>query len=464
MEKDTRISKTTREYYQKGVNALKKNNYDYAIEMLLQVVQEEPLFHEARHELHRAEYEKYSSQPPSLVSLLLIKINNLIPLIMAVYYESLKQHDKAIAFYEDLLRYDLCNSRYLNKIYNLARKAEYTDIAIIALESMYRLDKNSSEIAQNLGRLYRDSGNIQKATFFFKRAIELDPHNQKLTKSFKDLEALHTIQSGGWDKKDSYRSKLKDEETTQSLEKRNRLIDQTGVSKEELKEKEDALAAGIENVANWIALIDFCIESDLLKMAHEKIADAQKRFPTDQDIKERVNAYNQRYYAASIQKTKAALKESPGDTALQEEIRTHERNLAKTNITILSGKTKLYPNDLGLKYELGLAYFDLGSFDEAIGEFQQAVKDPALSVRALNKLGAAFGAKKMHDLAVVQFNKALEKVPGINETSKDIIYNLGKSLEAMGKRDEALTQYKKIYEADISYRDIAKKIDEFYRS
>jgi hypothetical protein len=37
------------------------------------------------------------------------------------------------------------------------------------------------------------------------------------------------------------------------------------------------------------------------------------------------------------------------------------------------------------------------------------------------------------------------------------------SFEAMGKRDEALTQYKKIYEADISYRDVAQKIEQFYQ-
>jgi tetratricopeptide (TPR) repeat protein len=293
MEKEIKASKALREYFQKGVNALEKKNYDYAIEMLLQVVQEEPSYSEARHELHRAEYEKYSHQPPSLVALILIKVNNLIPLIMAYYYESVKKFEKAIAFYEDLLRYDLCNQRYLNKIYSLALKAEYPDIAIIALESMYRLNKNKSEIAQNLGRLYRDKGDIQKATFFFKRAIEIDPHNQKLTKAFKDLEALHTIHSGGWDKKDSYRSKLKDEETTQSLEKTNRLIDSTGVSEAELSKREAALAKNPELLPTWLELIDFCLESGLLKKAHEKIAQAQKNFPNTDELKERVNAYNQ---------------------------------------------------------------------------------------------------------------------------------------------------------------------------
>ena len=99
MKQESQPSKTVKEYFQKGVNALEKKNYDYAIEMLLQVVQEDPFYFEARQELHRAEYEKYSNQPPTLVSLILVKVNNLIPLRMAVYYESVKNCEKAIAFY-----------------------------------------------------------------------------------------------------------------------------------------------------------------------------------------------------------------------------------------------------------------------------------------------------------------------------------------------------------------------------
>jgi hypothetical protein len=43
-----------------------------------------------------------------------------------------------------------------------------------------------------------------------------------------------------------------------------------------------------------------------------------------------------------------------------------------------------------------------------------------------------------------------------------LIYNLGTVLEAMEKKEEAIEQFKQIYEADIGYRDVAAKVDAYY--
>jgi tetratricopeptide (TPR) repeat protein len=51
----------------------------------------------------------------------------------------------------------------------------------------------------------------------------------------------------------------------------------------------------------------------------------------------------------------------------------------------------------------------------------------------------------------------------INNKTKAIIYNLGLAYEEMNKPDEAVKQFKKIYEVDISYKDVAKKIEEAYK-
>jgi hypothetical protein len=43
-----------------------------------------------------------------------------------------------------------------------------------------------------------------------------------------------------------------------------------------------------------------------------------------------------------------------------------------------------------------------------------------------------------------------------------LVYALGSVLEKMGKAGEAIEQFKQIYEIDIGYRDVAKKVDDFY--
>jgi len=35
-------------------------------------------------------------------------------------------------------------------------------------------------------------------------------------------------------------------------------------------------------------------------------------------------------------------------------------------------------------------------------------------------------------------------------------------LESMGKKEEAIEQFKTIYETDISYQDVAAKVDAYY--
>ena len=56
----------------------------------------------------------------------------------------------------------------------------------------------------------------------------------------------------------------------------------------------------------------------------------------------------------------------------------------------------------------------------------------------------------------------LEEKVVFDDEKKDLIYALGCVLEKMGKREEAIEQFKQIYEVDIAYRDVAAKVDAYY--
>ena len=68
----------------------------------------------------------------------------------------------------------------------------------------------------------------------------------------------------------------------------------------------------------------------------------------------------------------------------------------------------------------------------------------------------------MNDLAVRQFQNALKEKVGFDDERKEILYWLGVALEKMGKRDEAIEQFKLIYEVDSAYRDVAARVDAYY--
>ena len=456
-------SKTINDYFEKGVNAFNKGNYEYAIEMLLQVVQEEPRFTEAREKLHEAERENHKKNPPSLISLIMVKLNNLIPLALASVASAKQDYKKAIAFYEDILRYEPTNISYLRKLYNLGLKAEWLDVALVSLESLFMLNPKNADIAQNLGNLYRDTQEIEKAAYYYKKSLEINPINQKVSKSLKDLEALRTIKTGGWDQKGSYRAKLQDEEESQKFERDAKMATDDSSKDAKFNEMKTALSQNSDAIAEWLKFIDFCIDTEKHEEAEEFIKDAQAKFPNDEGIASRSHAVKKKLSEKKINILQEKIAKMPANETLKKELAAEQKKQVILDIEELENRTTLYPNDLALKYDLGEAYYAAANFDKALAQFQQAVKDPAVSTRALNKLGLSFHKKGMHDLAVLQFQKAIDKTPGINATSKDIIYNLGITIEAMGKREEAITEFKKIYEADIAYRDVAKKIEEFYK-
>ena len=68
----------------------------------------------------------------------------------------------------------------------------------------------------------------------------------------------------------------------------------------------------------------------------------------------------------------------------------------------------------------------------------------------------------MNDLAARRLQEALKEKPVFDEEKKDLVYQLGCVLEKMGKKEEAIEQFKQIYELDIGYKDVAAKVDNYY--
>ena len=68
----------------------------------------------------------------------------------------------------------------------------------------------------------------------------------------------------------------------------------------------------------------------------------------------------------------------------------------------------------------------------------------------------------MNDLAARTLQNAIKEKSGFDEEKKELIYALGIVLEKMGKMDEAIEQFKQIYEIDYGYKDVAAKVEASY--
>lgn len=117
------------------------------------------------------------------------------------------------------------------------------------------------------------------------------------------------------------------------------------------------------------------------------------------------------------------------------------------------------PNDAGSHIKMGEFYRQMGFLEEAIGEFQQASRDPAKMMAAVNHLALAYREKGYRDLAIRQFQKALDQPGYSDEELLDLRYNLAQVLEEEERFKEALQAYQECYAVDIRYRDVADRIE-----
>jgi tetratricopeptide (TPR) repeat protein len=121
---------------------------------------------------------------------------------------------------------------------------------------------------------------------------------------------------------------------------------------------------------------------------------------------------------------------------------------------------QLGSEDYDTRYNLGIAYKEMGLIDEAIAEFQIASKDSRRFLECCSMLGLCFVEKGMPKLALKWYQKGLETQGHAEEEYQGLRFDLAHAYEVMGEMDKALEIYYEIYGANANYRNVAKKIKE----
>jgi len=114
--------------------------------------------------------------------------------------------------------------------------------------------------------------------------------------------------------------------------------------------------------------------------------------------------------------------------------------------------------DYDAHYDLGVAYKEMGLLDEAIAQFQKALRGASHRVRSYEALGQCFVEKKQYPIAAALLQRATE-VPGSDDQQLvGVLYLLGFATEHLGRPAEALAYYLRVFAVDIEFRDIADRV------
>ena len=114
-------------------------------------------------------------------------------------------------------------------------------------------------------------------------------------------------------------------------------------------------------------------------------------------------------------------------------------------------------------YDLGVAYKEMGLMDEAVAEFQKALRGTAHRVRTYEALGQCFVEKDQYQVAASVLSRAIAIGEGDDHHLVGVLYLLGRATEALNKPSAALDYYQRVFAVDIEFRDVAERISEIER-
>ena len=429
----------------KAESAFQSRKYDLAIEIYQQALEIDPDNRRGRRGIRMAALKKVENNYPSGFS---IKIAT----VPARAGMANPNAEKKAAACESYLKVDPKNSSVAHKLALTLEKAGYLNGAIGVYEALIATAAKDENAYVNLGRLLGPK-DPENAIEHLETALSINRKNQQAIKIRKDLAAELSIQRTGFETAKTTHDLLRNKDQAKELGQQDRLqraADESGDYVARLK------AEVADNPGDAKALRKLAIaygQSQKYDDAMETWGLVLEADPTDFDARVKLGDLR----ISRIQRNLIAA-EKANDEA---ETTRLKRQLLQSRIMEYRTRVAEHPTDLGLRHELGQALLQAGDVDDAIGEFQKAVKDPRKRFEALSFLGECFLQKDLFDLAARQLERALEESPGLNsKQGKRVVYNLGLLHERQGDVPAARERYLSIYEVDVSYRDVAKKVTE----
>ena len=114
--------------------------------------------------------------------------------------------------------------------------------------------------------------------------------------------------------------------------------------------------------------------------------------------------------------------------------------------------------DYQTHYDLGIAFKEMGLLDEAIAEFQKALRAPEGRLRTAEALGVCFFEKGQHPVAAAIMRRAVDTLGGGDDEKIGLLYWLGRAEEEQGRGAEARTHYERALAVDIGFRDLGQRL------
>lgn len=437
-------------HLQKADEALRRRNWDFAIEVYQQLLELDPDLAEARGGLRQALKRRAEGTKGGRLFRALAGAG---PLAMAKTLAKAGKHGAAAKSLESYLA-----SNPLDEEGNLllgisCEAAGWSKSALSVYEFVAEIAPKNPEGLKRAGAMSYRQGDHAKALEYYERALQADPRDQEALKARKDLAAERALQAGRFDQVQHSREQIKNKDQAADLERTKRFQ----MSQEDLvtqrERLETAYAEAPKDPELMLQLVDI----------HERLKD----YDSAVDLAERALQYRKDSFELACRvgdlrskalKKRIAKADKEGDAAAASQL---EGELVDLEVDDFRRRVGIHPTDAALRFQLGKRLMKRKEYDAALSEFQKANADPRVQRDSRLAMAQCFQHKGFGDLAKKEYLRALEGLGDVDERAKEVLYNLALIAEADGAAPEARSYYARIYEVDIGYRDVSAKMEQF---
>ena len=457
-ERTDQAAQQAQNFFNKGVAAFERSNLDISIDLLMQCVTLAPGFSRARKVLRAAQIAKFRKEKKSGLAEKMQEVNAVMMRMKIMGLLKANKNDAALLECEKLLTMNPLHPQNVELAVQAADASGHPEAALFTVEAAYENNPDDMILLRRVADYYMTVGEYDKARDAYVKLNAFLPNDQTIFKQLKDAEARVTM-AAGWEeaagKKDAYRDLIANKDQAKKLDMQAKAVQSGSDADALIDEAKSRLEKEPNNLNFYRALARLYTQNRRYEEAVETLEGARKVNAADPELDRALSAAKAQAFEGKIEALKAA-----GDLAGAQNM---EQEMNQFVFDDLASRVQRYPNDLKLRFELGLQYFKYEYFDDAIGQLQLAQRSPKERVESLYYLAKCFAHKGQRDMAIMQLETANEQLPIMDDLKKKVMYELGTLAEAAGDIEKAFGYYKDVYAADIGFGDIGARMEHIYK-
>lgn len=443
----------------KAEAAMELRNWSYAVSLLQAILQKEPGFLDGRKSLRLAAVKANEGKRG-------VKLGGEALKVLKMQSQVKKNPIGVLnALEKEVLATDPYNPQANELFYEAAVAAGLPMSGGFALETVIEGDPDNLKFYHKLGDFYMDQEAYEQAAVTFGKIVDRDKTDLEATKKYKDATAKGSIASQKWDSEGDWRDLLKDKDQAAELESKGR----AAMTPEMLQQQVEILSAEYAQDQNNLDV------SKRLAGTYEEL----EQFPealqfyewafhlsgNDPALEKKVAQIREIVNSAHLDDLRRFIDENPEHPDVEQyKAQLAEAQKGQMDQLIAESQERVdrNPTDNELRFELGERLFKAEKYKDAIKHLQQAKRSPSLRIKVMSMLGQCYDRMNMTDLAASQFQEAISELQVMDDTKKDLLYNLALLHEKLGDEAAYLEALKQIYAVDYDYRDVAERVEKSY--